>query len=398
MSISRSAFFQAVAAVQASGVVTVQSPLPSSDDTDGNSSDSLSRTQLPLPLVLVASQPSTTSMQVTTEWIAANQTHLESLLWMTGALFFRGFPTPLAVDFGLFVESFAGWKDLPYEESLSYAVRLPITNRVCTTNEGKRGGLIFHHELAQAPSPNYPSKLLFFCENPADEGGDTAVTPSWRVLDELKANYPEFVQQCKSKGVVYHTVFPAEADHSKGVGRSWKSFWGDDNKERVAARMSKLGYTGRWDEQDRLHLDTPVLPATRTLADGTEVFFNQMIAQVRADTAHDEQTTHHHLFYSPLTHICATPPLSFQYLANAREFSDQAGLHGGAAKLDEFIKYGDGSPVEAAALEFAYQVSEKHASNMSWQKGDIACIDNYLCMHARREFEGPRKVYASLVQ
>ena len=249
--------------------------------------------------------------------------------------------------------------------SLSYAVRLPVTNRVCTTNEGKRGGLIFHHELAQAPSPNYPSKLLFFCEHPAGEGGATAVTPSWRVLDELRVHYPAFVEQCRVKGVIYHTVFPAEPDTSKGVGRSWKSFWADDDKTRVAARMASLGYTGHWDEAERLHLDTPVLPALTTLADGTEVFFNQMIAQ---------------------------------YLANAREFSDQAGLHGSAARLDEFIRFGDGSPVDAAALEFAYAMSEKYASNMVWQAGDIACIDNYLCMHARREFEGPRRVYASLVQ
>ena len=242
---------------------------------------------------------------------------------------------------------------------------LPVTSRVCTTNEGKRGGLIFHHELAQAPSPNYPSKLLFFCEQPAEEGGGTAVSPSWRVLDELKQQYPAFVEQCRIKGLIYHTVFPSEADASKGVGRSWKSFWADDNKERVSARMTALGYSGRWDEQDRLHLDSPVLPAIRVLDDGTEVYFNQAIAQ---------------------------------YLANAREFSDQAGQHGSAAKLDDFIKFGDGSSLDKEALEFAYRVSEKYASDMVWQKGDIALIDNMLCMHARREFEGPRRVYASLVQ
>ena len=274
----------------------VQSPLPSLDDC--SSGDEVSRVDLPLPLVLVASHPESLTLTATREWVAATQTSLEALLAMTGALFFRGFPTPLAVDFGRFVDAFAGWKDLPYEESLSYAVRLPVAPRVCTTNEGKRGGLIFHHELAQAPAGNFPSKLLFFCEQPADEGGGTAVTPSWRVLDDLKARYPNFVQDCRTKQLVYHTVFPAAPDPSKGVGRSWKSFWADDDKDRVAQRMTALGYTGRWDDEDRLHLDTPVLPAIRVLEDGTEVFFNQMIAQ---------------------------------FLANSREFSDQAGLQGRAA-------------------------------------------------------------------
>ena len=359
MSVSRSAYLQAIAAVEASGVAVVQSALPSSDRSD------LSRNELPLPLVIVAAQPASLTLRDTVEWIAAVQPHLESLLSMTGALYFRLFPTPSAASFGEFVAAFDGWLDLPYEDSLSYAVRLPVAPRVCTTNEGKRGGLIFHHELAQAPSPHYPSKLLFYCENEAESGGATAVSPSWRVLDELRTHYPAFVQSCRSAGVIYHTVFPAEPDTTKGVGRSWKSFWADDNKERVAARMSALGYTGRWDEQDRLHMDTPVLPAVRVLSDGTEVFFNQMIAQ---------------------------------QLANAREFSDTAGLHGEAAQLEDAIRFGDGSPVDRTALQFAHSVSEQYAADMQWRKGDIALIDNMLCMHARREFEGPRRVFASLVQ
>ena len=54
--------------------------------------------------------------------------------------------------------------------------------------------------------------------------------------------------------------------------------------------------------------------------------------------------------------------------------------------------------MDGEALEFAHARSEKYAAEMVWQKGDIALIDNMLCMHARREFEGPRRVFASLVQ
>jgi hypothetical protein len=34
------------------------------------------------------------------------------------------------------------YEDLPYEESLSFAVRVDVTGRVCTTNEGKKGGQV----------------------------------------------------------------------------------------------------------------------------------------------------------------------------------------------------------------------------------------------------------------
>jgi alpha-ketoglutarate-dependent taurine dioxygenase len=32
-----------------------------------------------------------------------------------------------------------------------------------------------------------------------------------------------------------------------------------------------------------------------------------------------------------------------------------------------------------------------------WQAGDVALVDNYVTMHGRRTFTGPRKVLVSLV-
>jgi len=141
-------------------------------------------------------------------------------------------------------------------------------------------------------------------------------------------------------------------------------FFGKSTKEEVEARMSELGYTGTWDAANSLHLKTPILPAIRQSSDGTEVFFNQMIAQ---------------------------------YLANAKEFASKAGVAAEKPNLDEFLRYGDGSPVDGTALKFAHQVSERNAAECVWMKKDILLIDNILVMHARRPFEGPRKVFASLV-
>lgn len=181
------------------------------------------------------------------------------------------------------------------------------------------------------------------------------------MLDELKEKFPSFVADCREKKVVYRSIFPSEHDATKGVGRSWKSFFGKETREEVQEKMDKLGYTGTWDDAGCLHLQSPVLPAIRVLSDGTEVFFNQMIAQ---------------------------------HLANAAEFSAQ----GNTTQLDQFLRYGDGSSVDVKALEFAFQVSEKYSAELEWQAGDIVLIDNMLLMHARREFDGPRKVFASLVQ
>lgn len=103
----------------------------------------------------------------------------------------------------------------------------------------------------------------------------------------------------------------AKHDPSKGAGRSWKSFFGKETKEEVEARMTELGYTWEWGQNDLLVATSPILSAVR-VAPGTtkHVFFNQLVAS----------------------------------LANASEFS---GGDGGneSISLDRVVRLGDGSPI-----------------------------------------------------
>ena len=73
------------------------------------------------------------------DWVIENELELARAVQDYGAVLARGFPIPDASAFSSFVTGFTAWKDLPYEDSLSFAVRLPVTDRVCTTNEGKTG-------------------------------------------------------------------------------------------------------------------------------------------------------------------------------------------------------------------------------------------------------------------
>lgn len=304
------------------------------------------------------------------EWVTANEAALDQALHNFGSVLFRGFPVADAATFSAFVQGFTGWKDLPYEDSLSYAVRLPVVDRVCTTNEGKTGGMVWHHE--QAAAPRYPSRVLFYCERPATTGGGTGITPSWTVAEALQARFPEFVARVRELGVRYRAALPPEQDPSKGVGRSWKSFFSVASKEEAEARMAALGYTWEWLPGDVLKTTTPVLPGVLEVpgprGPATTVFFNQMVAQA---------------------------------LANAKEFASSAGADGTGEPSDTappFLTFGDGSPVPLAPLLLANQVSDEHSVNVEWQAGDIAAVDNMTVMHARRAFDGPRRVLASLVQ
>ena len=64
--------------------------------------------------------------------------------------------------------------------------------------------------------------------------------------------------------------------------------------------------------------------------------------------------------------------------------------------VDIAIRHGDGSKLDADAVQVAVKLAEELAFDVQWQPGDAVLIDNTVAMHARRTFRGKRKVLASL--
>ena len=134
-------------------------PVPGQQTYDGE----------PFPLVLRCETPA--DLAAATAWVAARRGELTAKAARHGAVLFRGFPLSTAEDFDAFVAAF-GLPNFPYYESLSNAVRVNRTPRVFTANEAPPDvSILLHHEMAQTPL--YPSRLFFFCEHPATEGGAT---------------------------------------------------------------------------------------------------------------------------------------------------------------------------------------------------------------------------------
>ncbi len=284
-------------------------------------------------------------------WVGAERGALEAQLQRHGAIVFRGFPVRSAQDFDAFVQAF-GYPNFAYQESLSNAVRVNVSERVFTANEAPPSATIrLHHEMAQTPL--YPSRLFFFCEKPAEQGGATPVCRSDALLEALEREIPEFARACADQGLIYTNVMPPKDDPTSGLGRSWCSTFGVGDRESAEARMRRLGYSWEWLPDDCLRATTPVLPAVRTLASGRRSFFNQLIAA-----------------------------LAWQDRRNQ------------AAKA---ITLGDGTPIDLDAAARAGELAEGLAVDLAWQAGDVALVDNFAVMHGRRTFSGTRRVLASLV-
>ncbi len=286
------------------------------------------------------------------DWIGRHRDEFDARLAEHGAILFRGFPVRTAGDFDVFVAAF-DYPNFRYEDSLSNAVRVVYSERVFSANEAPADVMIFlHHEMAQTPL--YPSKLFFFCEQAAVDGGATPICRSDVLLERLAGECPRFVADCEAKGLRYSNVMPAANDASSGMGRSWQSTLRAQQPADAERRLRDLGYSWEWLTDGCLRATTPVLPAVRTSPAGRKVFFNQLIA-------------------------------AFTGWKDARNDPAKA------------ITHGDGSPLDPAGVQAAVAIADELTFDVPWQSGDVVLVDNFLTMHGRRPFVGKRKVLASLV-
>lgn len=304
----------------------------------------------PFPVVVQCRTPG--NLYRSLELLTRLRTPLLGRLAQVGAILFRGFPLVTPLDFDAFVAAF-DLPNFPYDESLSNAVRINKTPRVFTANEAPPSVTIFlHHEMAQTPI--YPSKLFFFCEQPAETGGETPLCRSDILWQRLVVAVPKFARDCETKGLRYSSVMPSENDPKSGMGRSWQSTLRARTPPEAEERLGALGYTWQWEDGGCLRVTSPVLPAVRKLADGRATFFNQLIAAYHGwkDTRNDPSKA---------------------------------------------IRHGDDSPLDPAGAKAAAEIAESLTFDVPWQRGDVTLVDNYVVMHGRRTFTGTRKVLASLI-
>ena len=303
------------------------------------------------PAVFVC-EGTSADMQAACDWVSERREELCNLAHECGAILFRGFGAKTAEDFDQFVAAFQ-LPDFTYQDSLSNAVRINRTPRVFTANEAPpEVSIYFHHEMAQTPI--YPSRLFFFCEQPADSGGQTPLCRSDILWERLQTESPDFASDIAKKGLRYTNVMPGRDDPESGMGRSWQSTLNASTKADAEQRLADLKYTWEWLADDCLRVTTPVLPGVRQLSQGRCSFFNQLIA-------------------------------AFMGWKDKRNDPSKA------------ITLGDGTALDRDAVLAACRIADELTFDLPWQAGDIALVDNYVTMHARRQFTGTRKVLASLI-
>lgn len=287
-------------------------------------------------------------------YMAKHRATIDALLQKHSVLLFRNFAQNTPQDFANVVQDCLALPNFPYVGG--NAVRTSIVgDRVFTANESPPDKPIpFHHELAQ--TPRFPTRLLFFCAQPAEKGGETPILYSPAVYSDLRDRCPEFIEKLEKAGVRYSRIMTKYDRPHSAIGRGWLGTFAAETRAQVEHALRAKGYEWKWgsDEEDAtLKEISPVLKAVHVAKDGRRSFFNQLFAV---------------------------------WGGWKDEYNDPASC----------VTAGDGSLLDPESMRAVGEVMRSHRISIPWQKGDIMYIDNMMAQHSRAPFSGTRRVLASL--
>ena len=301
-----------------------------------------------LPLVL---SPNVNDVDLV-DWVKNNRAFIEEKLLHHGAILFRNFGIANSVEFERVAEAicptlFGEYGDLPREG---------VSGKVYgSTPYPAEQAILFHNESSHMHC--WPQKILFFCVQPAQQGGETPIVDSRKILQLLD---PKLREKFEQKQLMYVRNF------TNGLDVSWQEFFHTTDRAKVEDYCRKAAISVEWKPDGSLRTQQVHPAVIQHPKTGESVFFNQI----------------------QLHHIsCLKPEVKESLLSSF-----------GEDNLPRHVYYGDRTPIEDAVIEEILAVYEQAKVSFPWQKGDVLMLDNMLTAHGRSPYVGSRKIVVAMGQ
>ena len=305
-----------------------------------------------LPLVVEPQAEDERGLSALTRWIDAQRDWIERQLLKYGGLLLRGFDLQTAVDF----EQICRLVD---PKLLNYtggdSPREAVTGTVYTSTEYPAHLEIpLHNEMSYRQS--WPRKLFFFCEQPPQQGGETNIADSRRILQAID---PDIVQRFADKQVAYIQ----NLHDGWGFGKSWQETFETDDRDSVEQHCRANGIEFRWTDKGlwTRSICPGVIDHPLT---GEAVWFNQ----------------------ADLWHVSSRGPAYQEKMVKVL----------GEDALPSNATYGDGTPISSSELDEVRRAYRATEIVNPWRQGDLLMLDNVLAAHGRKPFAGPRRVLVAM--
>ena len=287
------------------------------------------------------------------QWARASREIIAAHLSRYGGILFRGFEVNSSADFEQLIIAVAG-DSLEYRERSSPRSRVG-RNIYTSTDYPSSQSIFVHNENSYQQS--WPLMIFFFCETPAEAGGETPIADCRNVLQRIS---PTIRERFERKGWMYVRNF------GDGFGLDWQTVFQTSDRSVVEQHCRKNGILAEWREGNRLRTRAVRPVVVKHPRTGEDVWFN------------------HATFF----HVTTLEPGIRQMLV--AEFSED--------ELPSNTFYGDGSPIECSVLEELREAYRQEMVTFPWRKGDVLLLDNMLAAHGRAPYVGARKILVGMAE
>ena len=305
-----------------------------------------------VPLLVQPDSANMSSRDALMQWLTDRRDWIEAQLLQYGGVLLRGFRLGSADDF----EQVCRLVD---PRLLNYAggdsPREAVTAKVYTSTEYPAHLEIpLHNEMSYRQK--WPRKLFFFCEQPAQQGGETSIADGRKILQAID---PVVVKRFAEKQVAYIQ----NLHDGWGFGKSWQETFETEDRGGVEEHCRDNDIEFRWTEKGLWTrsicpavIDHPVT--------GETVWFNQ----------------------ADLWHVSSRGEAYQEKMLNVL----------GADALPSNATYGDGATISNEDLNEVRRACRACEVVNPWQQGDLLMLDNVLAMHGRKPFTGSRRVLVAM--
>jgi alpha-ketoglutarate-dependent taurine dioxygenase len=284
-------------------------------------------------------------------WVRDNTPWVDEQLLRNGAMLFRGFDLRSEADFDAFVPAL--WSEtMVYLEGAT--PRTKLTDRIYTSTEfGPSHTIALHNELSYVIT--FPRRIAFFCETPAQTGGETPIADVRKVWQKIpKTLRDSFVE----KGWMLTRNF------EDGFGPTWESSFHVSDRAAAERYFDAAQVQYQWKPGGRLRT-RQVRPAF-----------------IRHPKTQEELWFNHVVFW----HISSLDPEIREPLLEEFELDD----------LPYNTYYGDGTDIAPETISTIRHVLDQETVTFPWQAGDVLLLDNMLVAHGRNPYTGSRRVLAAM--
>jgi alpha-ketoglutarate-dependent taurine dioxygenase len=284
-------------------------------------------------------------------WLKRNGDRVEKMLLDHGGVLFRGFGVDDREGFEQIVTSI-DMRRLSYMEGAT--PRTELGNKVYTSTEyPAKESIALHNELSYVVT--WPMNICFFCERPAEQGGETPIADVRNVYQRLS---PRITDRFAKHGWMLSRNF------GDGLSLPWQVAFHINDKSEMEryCRDAQIDFEWKSADQLRTHQVRPAIakhPQT-----GEFVWFN------------------HIAFW----HVSSLAP----------EVREAMRSVFGGQDLPFNTYYGDGSEIEDSIVEEIREAYRQETVTFPWSKGDLLLLDNMLVAHGRSPFTGPRRILVAM--